>query len=677
MREPSAGQIIAGKYRLESLIGHGGMGSVWKARHATLDMPVAIKFMAPQALADAESRQRFDREARALAALRTPHIVQVLDHGVDGDTPYIVMELLEGEDLSSRLALRRRLPLDEVSRILSHVARALRRAHEAGITHRDLKPSNIFLARVDDEEIAKVLDFGVAKLAQAGLLTDDALTKAGTLLGSPGYMSPEQARGKEVDFRSDLWALAVIVFRAVTGQKPFAGDSIAELVIKLCIDPRPVPSRIAPDLPPGVDRFFEKAFAATPEERFHSAIEMASAFASIVGQPNLEVSHSGPSPFAGLSRSWLEAPSGRPVEIQGAPGAPPPPMGPPVPPPPITPPSGPVPIPRPPPRSSPGVPAPAPPAVRTPLPPSYGQPVVTTAQPPRPPAPSAPDGTTVMAIPSRGASPAEEPTAEKPASPFQGMPPLPPVPPPNAPGPNVGHTTVVLPPLAASREPTPTPASFAGFAPSGAEASVPPAPGPADAPLPGGGLRPPPPAASDPQGLPHLRLQSPTLPRISPPQRAGARPPIDVKLLVAAAAGAAILAIFFSLAIAGLRRRHTNALRPMDDETSEPAPSAAVEAPSATAAPADTPSAATTEAPGTTTDAPPADPSASATAEPAPTPTPPPVAPKPIYTAPKPKPTTTAPKPTSTTTKPKPKPTATGKTAPAPTSTQKKKPGTR
>jgi serine/threonine protein kinase len=297
MREPAENQIIAGKYRIESIIGYGGMGSVWRARHVTLDMPVAIKFMAPQALADAESRQRFDREARALAALRTPHIVQVIDFGLDGETPYIVMELLEGEDLSTRLSLRRRLPLEEVSRILAHVARALRRAHEAGITHRDLKPSNIFLARVDDEEIIKVLDFGVAKLTQAGLLGDDGLTKAGTLLGSPGYMSPEQARGKEVDFRSDLWALSVIVFRAVTGMKPFAGDSIAELVIKLCIDPRPIPTRVAPDLPPAVDRYFEKAFAANPEDRFQSAVEMASAFAAMIGQRPPE-----------LSRSWHEGP---------------------------------------------------------------------------------------------------------------------------------------------------------------------------------------------------------------------------------------------------------------------------------------------------------------------------------------------------------------------------------
>ncbi len=321
MREPAASQIIAGKYRLESLIGHGGMGSVWRAQHVTLGMPVAIKFMGEHAMSDPESRKRFDREARALASLRTPHIVQVLDHGVDDDTPYIVMELLEGEDLSSRLQRERRLSLADASFVLAQSARALRRAHEAGVTHRDLKPSNIFLARIDDETVVKVLDFGVAKLAAAGALDASQLTRTGTLLGSPGYMSPEQARGKEVDFRSDLWALAVIVFRCITGVKPFAGDSIAELVIKLCIDPRPVATHLAPDLPPSVDRFFEKAFAASPDDRHQSAVEMASAFAQLIGQPGLELSRTGPSPVAGLSRAALDQPA--PLSVQSAPASPP------------------------------------------------------------------------------------------------------------------------------------------------------------------------------------------------------------------------------------------------------------------------------------------------------------------------------------------------------------------
>lgn len=668
MREPTASQIIAGKYRLESLIGHGGMGSVWRARHATLDMPVAIKFMAPQALADAESRQRFDREARALAALRTPHIVQVIDFGVDEDTPYIVMELLEGEDLSTRLAQRRRLSLDEVSRILAQVARALRRAHEAGITHRDLKPSNIFLARIDDEEIIKVLDFGVAKLAQAGLLTDDALTKAGTLLGSPGYMSPEQARGKEVDFRSDLWALSVIVFRAVTGVKPFAGDSIAELVIKLCIDPRPIPTRCAPDLPPAVDRFFEKAFAAAPEDRFQSAVEMAAAFAAMLGQPSLELSQAGPSPVAGISPSWRDGPP---------PAAPAPQVFVP-PPPPATPARGLPPVPRPPPRASaPSLahgPQPAPSASASV--PSAAPPQLITIGPPTAPSPPAvqQDATVVgFPLPGSTVSSPQPPVADAPA---QRLPspaltaPFPPELPPLPPG--VGKTTVVLPSPPGSREPTPTPASFGGFAPSGAEASVPPARGPS---VPPPVLVPPPVGLPEGQAPSDMFLQRPTVPAMPP---APVRPQVDPKVLVIATAGAALLAIVVSLAIAALRGGSGEPHPADDDIGSALASASAVEpapAPSA-AAPADTPGAttdtpgATTETPGTATDMPSATPSASASVDeptlPPPTAAPTPT-PKPVYTAPKPKP-----KPTSTT-KPKPKPTSTAKYYPK----YYPKPGTR
>lgn len=709
MPELVASQMIAGKYRLESLIGHGGMGSVWRARHATLDMPVAIKFMAPQALADAESRQRFDREARALAALRTPHIVQVLDHGVDGDTPYIVMEHLEGEDLSTRLANRRRLPLAEVSHILSHVARALRRAHDAGITHRDLKPSNIFIARIDDEEVVKVLDFGVAKLAQTGALGDDGLTKTGTLLGSPGYMSPEQARGKEVDYRSDLWALAVVIFRAVTGSKPFAGDSIAELVIKLCIDPRPVPSRIAGDLPPSVDRFFEKAFAANPEDRFPSAVDMAVAFAALAGVPSrLEASRIAPSPFAGVSRAALDAPSSdgaAPVQVgpppPSAPSATPPsgqlpaPRPPPVPsrppsgplspvrlppPPSSTPPSGQLPAPRlPPPRPSGPAAAAAPPSVglaSPPLPP-VPRPVVVPAPPP---SHLPQEGTTVMAVPPPRASSPSAAMIEQPAPGSAAPAGAPPLSVPGLPPSASGQATLVLPPLGpiGAREPTPTPASFTGFAPTGAEASVPPASSPLAIPLPDGSLRAPPtgvppshvtgahPASPpDPTIPPDMRAPS----HLPPPPVAPSRPQIDVKVLIFAAAGAAVLAIFFSLAIAGLRRRHTEALRPADESFADPPAASAAGSTDPAEAPATDPSAAPsgsaepTAAPSASADVPP-EPSASAT-EPAPAPTP--VAPKPVWVAPKPTIVPPRPKPTTT----KPRPTSTSKTAPVPTTKKK------
>ncbi len=232
MNEPKGGRVIAGKFRLEWPIGRGGMGTVWAAMHLQLDMPVAVKFMDPSA-ADADGRLRFEREARAIAQLRSPHVVQVLDHGVDNGTPYIVMELLEGEDLEARLRRTKKLAIPVATRIFSQSARALRRAHDAGIVHRDLKPNNVFLARVDDEEVVKLLDFGVAKLQWNGALDPhNESTQQGLLLGSPCYMSPEQARGhKNIDHRSDLWSLAVILFRSLTGVRPFDANTIADLII--------------------------------------------------------------------------------------------------------------------------------------------------------------------------------------------------------------------------------------------------------------------------------------------------------------------------------------------------------------------------------------------------------------------------------------------------------------
>jgi len=276
----ASGAVIAGKFRLERVIGRGGMGAVWLARHLQLDMPVAIKFMDGAAATAPDARQRFEREARAAAQIRSPHIVQVLDHGLDEESPYIVMELLEGEDLGVRLRRVQRLSLGALEPLLNQAAKGLRRAHDLGIIHRDLKPSNLFITRVDEDEIVKLLDFGVAKLRWTGALGD--FTQAGTLLGSPSYMSPEQARGqRSIDHRSDLWSLGVIVFRAVTGVKPFKGDSIGDLIIKLCIDPPPVASEILPGLPPALDEFFARAFQHEPEGRFQSALELAAAFSAI------------------------------------------------------------------------------------------------------------------------------------------------------------------------------------------------------------------------------------------------------------------------------------------------------------------------------------------------------------------------------------------------------------
>jgi eukaryotic-like serine/threonine-protein kinase len=286
MSEVRSGMIIAGKVRLETLIARGGMGSVWRARHLMLDKPVAVKFIGSDVAGLSEARKRFEREAKAAALLQSPHVVQIYDYGVEGDVPYLVMELLEGEDLGARLKRKDRLDPEETSSIVVQVARALRRAAEAGIVHRDLKPSNIFILRgEDDDELVKVLDFGIAK-APPKLRVDDDSTKAGAIIGSPRYMSPEQARGSPlVDPRSDLWSLAVIAYRALTGELPFQSTDLEDLIRKICRETPAPPSRIVPALGPDVDAFFVRALDRDPACRFQTAKELAVAFSAAVGEP--------------------------------------------------------------------------------------------------------------------------------------------------------------------------------------------------------------------------------------------------------------------------------------------------------------------------------------------------------------------------------------------------------
>jgi serine/threonine protein kinase len=242
MIQVEAGTVLGGKYRLESLIGRGGMGSVWRAEHLELRAPVAVKLLESDGMARTEEAiRRFHREARAAAAIRSAHVVQILDHSVDQATgwPFIVMELLEGESLAQRISRVTRISPAEAARIFTQVARALSRAHEAGIIHRDLKPDNVFLVRNDDDEVAKVLDFGIAK-APVHAISGDAGTATGTVMGTAYYMSPEQISGtKNVDFRTDLWALGVMVCECLTGQRPFDADTIGGLTLRICADPVP------------------------------------------------------------------------------------------------------------------------------------------------------------------------------------------------------------------------------------------------------------------------------------------------------------------------------------------------------------------------------------------------------------------------------------------------------
>ena len=209
--------------------------------------------------------------------------MQILDYGIEGTTPYIVMELLDGEDLDERLSRTGTLSLDAAYRILAQIGKALRRAHDPGIVHRDLKPGNVFLARSDDDEIVKILDFGIAKdISITGAAT---ATSTGTMLGSPSYMSPEQIReSKEVDHRSDLWSVGVILYDALTGRVPFdESENIGKLLVSICTDPFPPPSTHVPALSKSVDAFFEKALARDKNARFQSMAELVDAFGVVAG----------------------------------------------------------------------------------------------------------------------------------------------------------------------------------------------------------------------------------------------------------------------------------------------------------------------------------------------------------------------------------------------------------
>jgi eukaryotic-like serine/threonine-protein kinase len=292
------GTVLGGKYRLQVKLGQGGMGSVWRAEHIQLRSPVAVKLIDPAIAEDAEALGRFMREAQSAAALRSPHVVQILDYGADRRTPYIAMELLDGESLAARLERISTLPPAETALAITHVARAMSRAHDAGIIHRDLKPDNVFIVRNDDEEVFKVLDFGIAKSQFGGLdATGNAATRTGALLGTPYYMSPEQVEGlRLIDLRADIWAMGVITYECLVGYRPFTGDTIGSVMLNICSRPLPVPSRVA-RVPAGFDEWFAKACNRTPEQRFGSAREAAQELRRICGATALEPAESrAPSP---------------------------------------------------------------------------------------------------------------------------------------------------------------------------------------------------------------------------------------------------------------------------------------------------------------------------------------------------------------------------------------------
>jgi hypothetical protein len=258
-----------GNYVVRDKIGEGGMGVVFRAEHPHINRRVAIKVLHPGADRNPEVVHRFFNEARAATEIRNEHIVEVLDFGtLPEGMPYLVMEWLDGESLGSLLRSARKLPLGQAALIMNGIARALRAAHGKGVVHRDLKPDNVFLVRRDGEpDLVKVLDFGIAKLLATGMPVQYQ-TQTGAIIGTPAYMSPEQCRGaKEIDHRTDVYALGVIGYQMLTGRLPFAADALGELLLKhLTETPAPADS-IEPSVPGPVSQILARALEKEPEKR--------------------------------------------------------------------------------------------------------------------------------------------------------------------------------------------------------------------------------------------------------------------------------------------------------------------------------------------------------------------------------------------------------------------------
>ncbi len=275
------GEVLAQKYRIDRVLGVGGMGVVAAAHHLELDDRVAIKFLLPETLENAEAVARFAREARAAVKIKSEHVARVSDVGkLENGAPYMVMEYLEGTDLSGWLSERGPLPIDQALDFILQASEAIAEAHALGIVHRDLKPANLFAIRRPDGTLCiKVLDFGISKTTGlGGSGGEGSMTKTSAMMGSPLYMSPEQIQSsRDVDARADIWAIGVILYELLSGKTPYSGENIAELVYTI-ISASPPPLRDSrPDVPPGLESVILRCLEKDRAKRFASVAEMASA----------------------------------------------------------------------------------------------------------------------------------------------------------------------------------------------------------------------------------------------------------------------------------------------------------------------------------------------------------------------------------------------------------------
>jgi serine/threonine-protein kinase len=284
---PAPGDVIAEKYRIEAVIGRGGMSVVYRATHLQLEQQVAIKVLAAEALLLPEYVVRLKREARAVSRIRSEHVVRVHDIGElpNGGVPYLVMECLTGLDLAAVLAHRGPFPVDLAVECIMQACEALAEAHALGIVHRDLKPANLFLTEaLDGSPSVKVLDFGISRMSRRHGLS--SLTDPGIVLGTPSYMAPEQMEAADtVDARSDIWALGAILHELLVGNPPYAGESLPQIFLKIMRSKAPRPSSCRKDVPSGIDRIVARCLRIESEDRFQSVAELAWAL-SRVGTPH-------------------------------------------------------------------------------------------------------------------------------------------------------------------------------------------------------------------------------------------------------------------------------------------------------------------------------------------------------------------------------------------------------
>ena len=280
--DPRLGRLIDGRYRLLRRLGAGGFGTVYEAEHEVIKRRVAVKMLHASVAAEPEVIARFRREAIAATSISHPHIVEVLDMGrADDGAAYMVLELLEGHDWASELDAQGPQPLGRTVRIALQVLDGLAAAHDKGIVHRDLKAQNVFLVKREAaDDFVKIVDFGISKFTEEGGGSDVVLTRTGTAMGTPVAMSPEQLQGRrDVDHRSDLWAVGVMLHHALTGTYPFTADTFAMLAVNVITVARPPLAALRPDLPPEIDTIVGRLLEKLREKRFASARDVREALA--------------------------------------------------------------------------------------------------------------------------------------------------------------------------------------------------------------------------------------------------------------------------------------------------------------------------------------------------------------------------------------------------------------